>query len=339
MKRFSHAWVLFIVFVLAGALVAGCGGTKSDSKTATSSQKVIKLGHCHPPDSQFHQGSVKFAELVAQKTNGQVKIEVFHSSQIGDEPELAEGIRMGTVDAALLATGNLTKYESKFNVFDLPFLFRDYAHADKVLSGEVGDYLSKELEKKDIKILSFWESGFRHYVNNKRPVKAPEDLKGLKLRVPDWQVLTASTKALGANCVPMPFGEVYLACQQGVVDGQEGPVFAIKSAKMYEVQKYMVLDGHTYTPMVLAINPNVFKSLTAEQQKAVLEAAKEAGIYEKKLIRDKEVEELKFLETEGKMVIERNPDNAKWREATKSVYEQFGDKIGKDLIQKIIDVK
>ena len=338
MKCISKWWTLILSGLLVITLVAGCG-SKSTEKAAAPGPKVIKMGHCHPPDSQFNLGAVKFAELVAQKTNGQVKIEVFHSNQLGDEPELSEGVRMGTVDMALFATGAVTKFESKFNVFDLPFLFRDYAHADKVLSGEVGKYLSSELEKKDIKVLSFWESGFRHYVNNKRPVKSPDDLKGLKLRVPDWQVLTATTKALGANCVPMPFGEVYLACQQGVVDGQEGPVFAIKSAKMYEVQKYMVLDGHTYTPMLFTINPNVFKSLTPEQQKAVLEASQEAGAYEKKLIRDKEVEELAFLETQGKMIIERHPNNAAWREATKSVYAQFGDKIGKDLIQKVIDTK
>lgn len=338
MKRIGHVLTIAISCLLVIALVAGCG-TKSAEPQKTANAKVIKIGHCHPPDSQFHLGSLKFAELVAQKTNNQVKIEVFHSSQLGDEPELSEAVRMGTIDMALLATGNVTKFESKFNVFDLPYLFRDAAHADKVLAGEVGDYLNAELEKKGIKVLSYWESGFRHYVNNKRPLKAPEDLKGLKMRVPNWPVLTAATQAMGANSVPMPFSEIYLACQQGVVDGQEGPVFAIKSGKMYEVQKYMVLDGHTYTPMVLVINPNIFKSLTPEQQKAVLEAAKEAGQYEKKLIRDKEVEELAFLEKEGKMQIERHPDNAKWREATKSVYDQFGDKIGKDLIQKIIDVK
>lgn len=338
MRSIRQVFIVSVVCLVVMGLIAGCGN-KAPAQQKSDSVKVINIGHCHPPDSQFHLGSMKFAELVAQKTNNQVKIEVFHSSQLGDEPELSEAVRMGTINMALLATGNVTKFEPKFNVFDLPYLFRDAAHADKVLSGEVGDYLSAELEKKGIKVLGFWESGFRHFVNNKRPLKEPEDLKGLKMRVPNWPVLTAATQALGANCVPMPFSEIYLACQQGVVDGQEGPVFAIKSGKMYEVQKYMVLDGHTYTPMILVINPALFKSLTPEQQKAVQEAAKEAGLFEKKLIRDKEVEELAFLEKQGKMQIERNPDNSKWRAATKSVYDQFGDKIGKDLIQKILDVK
>lgn len=331
---------LVLCLCLVAAVTAGCGGSKeAPAKQAAPAAKVIKLGHCHPPDSQFHLGSLKFAELVGQMTNGQIKIEIYHSSQLGDEPELSEAVRMGTNDMALLATGNVAKFEPKFNMFDLPFLFRDHAHADKVFAGEVGTYLAGELDKKGMKILDYWESGFRHYVNNKRPLKDPADMQGLKMRVPNWPVLTAATQAMGANCVPMPFSEIYLACQQGVVDGQEGPVFAIKSGKMYEVQKYMVLDGHTYTPMVLVINPKLFASLTPEQQKALTAAAKEAGVYERKILRDKEAEEIKFLETTGKMTIEKNPDKLKWREATKSVYAQFGDKFGKDLIQKVIDTK
>jgi len=336
-------WVT--VLLLVATMLQGCSkkapSAAETAKGQSSKTQVvtIKLGHCHPPESEFHLGSTKFAELVAQKTNGQLKIEVYHSSQLGDEPDLAEGIRMGTMDMALLATGNVAPYESKYNVFDLPYLFQDHAHADKVLAGEVGKYLAGELEKQGIKVLSYWESGFRHYLNNKRPLKSPEDLKGLKIRVPNWPVLMDATRALGANCTPMPFNEVYLACQQGVVDGQEGPAFAIKSAKMYEVQKYMVLDGHTYTAMVLAINPKLFASLTPEQQQALTEAAEEAGQYERKILRENEAKQIEFLETEGKMIIEKNPDKGKWLEATKSVYDKYQNQFGQDLIQKIINTK
>lgn len=336
MKQFRKVWAIILSVIMLVSL-AGCGSSSTGSKEAGA--KVIKLGHCHPPDSQFHLGSVKFAELVAQKTNGKVKIEVFHSSQLGDEPELAEGVRVGTMDMALLATGNVAKFEPKFNIFDLPYLIRDNAHADKVLDGEVGAYLASELDKKGVKILGYWESGFRHYVNNKVAIKSPEDLNGLKMRVPNWPVLMATTKAMGASVIPMGFSEIYLAAQQGVIDGQEGPIFAIKSGKMYEVQKYMVLDGHTYAPMVLTINPKLYSGLSSDQQKALVEAAKEAGIYERKILREKEAEELKFLETTGKMTVEKNPDKLKWREATKGIYDQFGDKFGKDLIQKIVDTK
>jgi len=330
--------VLVCLVLVIGILVAGCGDQQA-AKPAAPAQKVLKLGHNQKPESPFHIGSMKFAELVAQKSQNTMKIEVFHSSQMGDEAELSEAVRTGTMDISLIATGNVAKYEPRFNVTDLPYLFRDYAHVDKVLDGEVGQFLAAELEKKGQKILAYWESGFRHYVNNKKPVMQPEDMKGLRIRVPNFPVLTATTKALGANAVPMPFSEVYLACQQGVIDGQEGPAFAIRAAKMYEVQKYMVLDGHTYTPMVLIANPKMFQGLTPEQQKVIIEAAKEAGAFERKLIRDMGSEDLKYLETTGKMTIEKNPDKSKWREETKSVYAEFGDKYGKDLIQKIIDTK
>src|SRR5665648_27925 len=292
---------------------------------------VLKLGHCHPTTSEFHMGALKFAELASEKSNGIIKIEVYHSSKLGDEPALSESVRMGTVDMALLATGNVAKFEPKFNIFDLPFLFRDHDHADKVLSGEVAKYLADELEKKGIKIISYWESGFRHYLNNKRPLNSPEDMKGLKIRTPTWPVLIATTKELGANPVPMGFAELYMACQQGAVDGQEGPVFAISSAKMYEVQKYMVLDGHTYTAMIIAINPNKFQSLTPELQSALVDAANEAGIYERKILRKREAEEIEFLKTKG-LIINENPDKQAWREATKGVYKEFGKKLGEDLI-------
>lgn len=354
-KKFFIMVSIVLVIAMLGIGLAGCA-TKSKEDEATenkpapkesATQKAeepevitLKMGHCHPTDSQFNAGSEKFAELLSQKTDGKVKLEVYHSSQLGDEGELSEGIRIGTVDLALVASGSVTKYQPRYSLFDLPYLFRDYDHVDKVLKGEPGKMLADESEKvAGIKVLSYWESGFRHYVNNKKPVKSPKDLEGLKIRTPEWPVLIATTKALGANVVPMPFSELYMACQQGVVDGQEGPVFAIKSAKMYEVQKYMVLDGHTYTAMLVVMNPDKFNSLTPEIQKALVEAVDEAGDYERKLIRDKEKEEIQFLETTGNLTIQKNPDKEEWRNASSSVYDKFSEQFGKDLIQEIIDTK
>jgi tripartite ATP-independent transporter DctP family solute receptor len=327
----------FVPVLLIAALLAI--GMSSYGVEAKNKVIVLKMGHCHPTDSEFHSGALKFAELVSQKTKGTVKVDVYHSSQLGDEGELSEGIKLGTVDVALVATGNVTKYQPKFSLFDMPYLFRNYQHVDKVLSGSVGKMLAKETEKCGIEVLSYWESGFRHYLNNKKPLRSPADLKGLKIRTPQWPVLIATTKALGANPVPMPFSELYMACQQGVVDGQEGPVFAIKASKFYEVQKYMVLDGHTYTAMLLIMNPNRFKALSAQQRKAISEAAEQAGAYERKLIRHKEADEIKFLETTGKMVIEKNPNKAQWSKAVKPVYKQFSAQFGKALIRKIVNTK
>lgn len=344
---------LFLVFTMVVGMT-GCGAKNNETSTSTGEtttkedsknepkQEVItlKMGHNQPTESPFHAGAVKLAELAAEKTNGRLNIEVYHSSQLGDEGELAEGTKLGTVDMSLVATGSVTKYYPRYSIFDLPYLFRDAEHVDKVLQGEVGELLANEAEQKGgFKVMSYWESGFRHYLNAKKELKSPEDLAGLKIRTPEWPVLIASTKALGASATPMPFSDLYMACQHGVVDGQEGPIFAIKASKMYEVQKYMVLDGHTYTSMLLIMNPKSFNKLPEDIQQALLEASKEAGDYERKLIRDKEKGEIEYLETTGNLTIEKNPNKDEWRDAVTPVYDEFGEQFGKDLIQKIIDTK
>lgn len=332
-KKRTTVWMVLLLFMMAG--LSGCGGTSGGA----AKNVTFKLGHAHPPTSEFHLGAQKFAELVDKKTNGTVKISIYHSSQLGDEQELSEGIRMGTIDIALLGSSSVSKFEPLFMTFDLPYIFRSHAHADQVLDGEIGKIFADKFEKKGLKVLGYWESGFRHYLNNKRPIKTPKDLAGLKIRVPQSPVQVATAKALGASPVPINFSELYMACQQGTVDGQEGPVFAIKSAKFYEVQKYMVLDGHIYTVMVLGMNPKRFGALSGEQQKMVMEAAKEAGLYERKILRDNEKEQIAFLEKEGKMVIEKNPNKSEWLNATKPVYDELAQKLDKDLIQRIINTK
>ncbi|MGF2616578.1 TRAP transporter substrate-binding protein [Rossellomorea vietnamensis] len=337
-KEFRGLILLIAVILMMG--LTGCGKSKSSASDGQSGEITLKLGHNQPTESQFHAGADKFAELVSEKTDGKVKIDVYHSSQLGDEGELAEGTKLGTVDISLVASGSVTKYYPRFSIFDLPFLFRDSEHVDKVLQGEVGELLAKEAEEQGgFKVMNYWESGFRHFLNSKQSLKSPEDLKGLKIRTPEWPVLISTTEALGANSVPMPFSELYMAAQHGVVDGQEGPVFAIKSSKMYEVQDYMVMDGHTYTSMLLIMNPNKFDGLSKENQEALMEAAKEAGDYERKLIRDNEKKEIDYLETEGGLTIEKNPDKDEWRKAVKSVYEKYSDEFGEDLIQQIINTK
>ncbi|MHC1758775.1 MAG: TRAP transporter substrate-binding protein [Negativicutes bacterium] len=335
MKKKSRSLLLMLLLVLT--VVTGCGSGAKDAGTGKTI--ALKLGHGHPPSSEFHLGVQKFAELVDKKTNGNVKISIYHSSQLGDEQELSEGIRMGTIDMALLGSSSVSKFEQQFMMFDLPYIFRNHEHADKVLDGEIGKIFADKFEKKGLKVLGYWESGFRHYLNNKRPIKSPKDMEGLKIRTPQSPVQVATAKAVGASPVPINFSELYLACQQGIVDGQEGPVFAIKSAKFYEVQKYMVLDGHIYTVMVLGMNPKRFASLSADNQKAIMEAAREAGLYERKLLRANEQDQINFLEKEGKMIIERNPDKAEWLKATKPVYDELAKKLDNDLIQKVINTK
>lgn len=338
--------ICLLCAVMLVASLAGCTSqpaNNTESKESTENvkkeaSKTFKLGLSHGKGSEFYLGAEEFKKLVEEKSEGRIKVELYPSGQIGSEGEMTEGITMGSIDAALVGTSSLATVLPSFEIFNLPYLFRDYDHADKVLLGDVGNQFSKLLREKNIQVLSYWESGFRHYVNAKHEVKVPEDLKGLSIRTPQSKLQIAITEKLGASPIAMSFAELYLACQQGVVDGQEGPVFAMVAEKMYEVQKYMVLDGHVYTVMGLIMNPTLFDSFSEEDKQILLDAAKEAGMYERKLLRENEAKHIETLKAEG-MIIYENPDKEIWRNAAKAVYDEFQDKLGKDLVDQILNTK
>jgi len=296
-----------------------------------------KLGHVGPPTHPYHLGALKFAELVKQRTNGAIVIDAFPSSQIGNERDLIEGLPLGTVDFVLTSTGPMSSFEPKFGAPDLPFIFRDLNHAYKVLDGEVGNLLYKSLEPKGIKGLSWFENGFRQITNSRRPINKPEDLKGLKLRTMENPIHVAFFRLLGVNPTPMAFGEVFSALEQKVVDGQENPVGAILAAKFYEVQKYLAMTGHVYTAVPLMASLKLFNSFTPEQQKIILDAAREASAYERGLLAEQERTGLADLQKQGMVIT--YPDRTKLREATAPVYKQFESSIGPDLIKKILETR
>lgn len=321
-----HMRILMLIFV-AGCLMFGPG--------AAHAFTTLRLGHEHPVDSPFHLGALRFAQLVAEKTEGNLRVDVYGNGIIAGEPGLASGIRNGTVDMALLSAGNVVRFNPDFLLFDLPYLFRDYGHVERVLTGEVGKSLAAKLETNGIRVLSYWESGFRHFSNNVHAVHEPEDLHGLKIRTPNWPGVVELVDTLGAISRPMPFDKMYGALKQGDVDGQEEPVFVLKAAKLYEVQKYLTLDGHTYVPVVLGMHPRRFKNLPHAYQIALTKAAEEAGFYERRLVRDQFEQDLLFLRQEGKMGITRVTDKTLWIAASKRVYEHLGMRINKKLIEKV----
>jgi tripartite ATP-independent transporter DctP family solute receptor len=302
--------------------------------SSAAGARSYKLGHVGPPTHPYQLGSLKFAELVKQRTNGAIVIDCFPSSQIGNERDLIEGLPLGTVDFVVTSTGPLFSFEPKFGAPDLPFIFRDLNHAYKVLDGEVGASLYKTLEAKGIKGLSWFENGFRQITNSRRAINNPEDLKGLKLRTMENPIHVAFFRLLGVNPTPMAFGEVFSALEQKVVDGQENPVGAIVAAKFFEVQKYLAMTGHVYTAVPLLTSIQVFNSFTPDQQKIILQAAKEASTYERNLLAEQEKTGIEDLKKKGMVIT--YPDRTKLREATAPVYKQFEDKIGRPLIDKIL---
>jgi len=301
---------------------------------------TLKLGTVVTPDHAYNLGANKFAELIEERTGGKVKIIVYPGGQLGSgERELIEGEQMGVVDIAVTATGPLSGFSSLMMVVDLPYLFRDNDHVDKVLDGSIGRNILDELEKSGIKGLAFWENGFRNFTNSVRPIYKPEDLKGLKLRTMENPVHMDIVRSLGALATPMAWGEVYTSMQMGVIDGQENPVAIIWTQKVYEVQKYLCLDGHVYSPSPLTMSLAKFNSLSPEFQKIFLDTALEVTQYERSLIRNSEAEQVELIKKAGLEVT--YPDKAPFLEATKQVYDKYLEKYPewKSIVEEILAVK
>jgi len=295
---------------------------------------VMKLGHVQNESDLWQLGALKFAELVDAKTKGEVQIKVFPNSTIGNDRDMAEGMQIGSVDFALIA-GVLGNFEPSIQIMELPYLFKDETHLRKVMYGPIGDQLlDKLLKSSDIRGLAFWERGPRQLTTNK-PVNSLNDIKGLKIRVPEIPPIIAAWKAMGTNPTPMAWGEVYTGLQQNVIEAQENPIPFIHAGKIYEVQKYIAMTNHKYEYVLIAMSNKAWLKLNPEQQKAVKEAADEATKYENKLVFEKSDNLLKDLQAKGMKVTK--PDTTEWAKQARTVHKQFADKYGIDLYNKIIE--
>ena len=320
---------LLTIFILTAAGI--------DSGTCQEKTVSLKLGHAVAPEHPYHLGAVKFAELVAQRTGNKVKIDVYPSTQLGNERDMVEGLQLGTMDLVVTSTGPLGGFVPKMFVVDLPFLFRDREHAYKVLDGPIGKDLFEAFAPKGIKGLAFWENGFRQITNNVRPIEKPEDLKGIKIRTMENKVHLASFRAFGASPTPMAWSEVYTALQQKTIDAQENPIAIIYHQKIAEVQKYLTLTGHFYSPTPLLMSLKAYSALPKDIQKIMDDTAIECATYERNLLRDSEAKQIAELKAKGMQVT--TPNKKSFQDAAASVYKEFEAQFGKDTIDKIITTK
>ncbi|NPC57415.1 TRAP transporter substrate-binding protein [Caenimonas soli] len=276
----------------------------------------LRFSHTVPETDSQHKAALEFSKRVKERTQGGVEIQVFANSQLGNDVSLVTGVRSGTIDIG--ATGNpfVTGLAPKLNALDLPYQFNDAQHAYRVLDGNVGRTLLEELSAHQIKGLAFWEIGFRSLSNNKRPINGADDIKGLKIRTTPNPSHLKAFQLLGANPQPMPFAEVFGALESGAVDGQENPPTLLLSAKMYEVQKYLSLTRHAYTPLVVLMNKARFDSLKPEYQKVMLEEALAAASFQRKLNADTEKDAIAQLRAKG-MQVNETPDLASIRKVVK----------------------
>ena len=278
--------------------------------------------------SDTHQTTIwarAFADAVAKKTNGQIAVDVFTSGQLGKNKELLEAISMGGGTVEIVATGtqDLVGWVPETQVFDLPFLFRDEGHYRRFWASDVANAIWKKMETKGFKYLGSTLIGTAHMTNNKRPVNSPADMVGLKFRVQASKVNIETFKALGATAVPLAFSEVFMALQQGTVDGQDNPTTTIRTMNFWEVQKYLSLTGHMLRGGFWSMDKKVFDRLPADLQKAVLDAGKEAEDYEWKFVQDDQAKSLTFLKEKG-LAINTPPSMEPFREKVKGVAALVG---------------
>ncbi|WP_407279710.1 TRAP transporter substrate-binding protein [Aromatoleum evansii] len=301
--------------------------------TPVWAQQVLRLSHNAAPGNPKAEASKKFAELVAQKTGGRVKVEVGGSAQFGDDTESLTNMRLGTLAFSANSQGATSGVVQEFSVIGLPFLFRDLNHAYRVVDGPVGAKLDELARKKGLVVLALWDNGIRHTSNNKRPIVKPEDLAGIKVRTPPDPITLDIFKSLGANPGPLAFSELYIALQQGVFDGQENPLMNIYSSKLHEVQKYISLTGHKYETTPLLASKMVWDGLSKADQQAVKEAAVEAGTLNRQMSLAADADLRKKLADAGVKI--NDVDQAAFAAKTKPVYDKWAQQYP-DLVKLIV---
>lgn len=322
--------LLLSVLVLS-IILAGCSG---ESKADKGDSVTLKLAHSGSDSHQYQIGAKKFADLVEEKSGGKMKIDIHGNSTLGDEAEAVEQVMDGSIEMTVVAAdSSLANTVPEMNVFGLPYLFEDREHVYSKLDGDSGERLLGLVDEKGMKGLGFWEVGFRHLTNNKKEVNTPSDLKGMKIRVQPAPVWEAHMKAVGANATPVSFTELYSALDQGLVDGQENPLASINSMRFYEVQKYISLTSHTYTPAVVIMSNKAWEKLNDEQKSVIEEAVSEAASYQRDFITEKDEEIISELTEEG--VVFTEPDREAFKEATKDVKNTLKNQVPTDLIEQL----
>jgi tripartite ATP-independent transporter DctP family solute receptor len=298
-------------------------------------QTELKFGHVGEPGSLFQKSADEFAKRVNARLAGKVKIVTYGSSQLGGDKELIQKVKLGTVDFALPSTVMSSEVDL-FGLFELPYIVKDRDHMKRIEQAVFWPSLEPAAEKKGLKILAVWENGYRHITNNKHPIKVPADLQGIKLRVPEGKWRVKMFQEYGANPSPMKFSELFTALQTGVMDGQENPLTQIYSAKLQEVQKYLSLSGHVYTPAYVVVSARKWEQLPPDVRKVIEDTAKETQAFVYETAQKDENDLLAKLKQAGMQV--NDVDKNAFIAASRKIYDDFAKEVpgAKPLIDKAV---
>ncbi len=304
----------------------------------TSAQTILKIGYATTKESHYGVGSTVFCDEVEKGTQGRYKCQQFPSSALGGEREQIEAVQLGVQDIVNTSTGPVGNFVPEVKIVDIPFLFRDYDHARKVMDGPIGQDILSKFPSKGIIALGWTENGFRHMTNSKRDIVKPSDAAGLKMRTMENKVHMDGYRTFGILPTPMAFPELFGALQQGTVDGQENPIPVILASKFSQVQNHLSLTGHVYSPALLLLSAKTWGKLNEADKKVFMEAAKKAGVAQRKKVNDDENTGIAQLEKEG-MKVTKVVDGQAFRDALRPAYVGYSKEFGADNIKKIQDVR
>jgi TRAP-type transport system periplasmic protein len=352
MLKTKKILALCSVVTLTGTLLAGCGSSnqapagdakKDNSKPAAQAPaadgqaKTMRIGLGLNEESSEYKGTVKFKDLAEKYSNGSIQVQIYPSGQLGADLSMTQQLQSGALECTIPSTSPVANIVPEFSVYDFPFIFKDEKTADTVLDGSFGKSLLDKLPATGIVGLGYWENGFRDLTNSKHPIKTTQDLNGVKVRVMQNPVHIDAWKALGANPTPMSFDQVFNALQQNVIDAQENPVQTIYTQKMAEVQKYLTLTHHVYTPFVFLVSKTWWDGLSKDQQAAIQKAESEAGQYQRKINRDEAKTDIDAVKQKGMEVDTISDDVRKDMQAkVKPVIDNYSKKYG-DTVSKLFD--
>ncbi|MBN7777997.1 MULTISPECIES: TRAP transporter substrate-binding protein [Nitratireductor] len=332
MKLFARNLASAAAFATALGILAGAQSAQA--------QQEIKLGYALAPNSHYGVAADKWQEEVEAKTDGRYSFRHFPSSGLGGEREVIEGLQIGTIEATIVSSGTLSNFVPETGVFDIPFLFRDLNHARDVLDGEIGQNILAKFDDVGLVALAWGEQGFRHITNNRNTIGKPEDVAGLKLRTMENPIHITAFETLGAAPTPMAWPEVISSLQQGTIDGQENPLSVITSTNLSEVQKYLTLSGHVYSPAMLLVSKQLWEGMSDEDKQAFQTGATEAAKAMRAFVDNVETSGVAQLKEEGMDVGELTAEQkAAFQQAVQPAYEQYYEQYDKALIDQIIATK
>jgi len=338
MKKYK--WLVSFILLAVSMMILGCSlfgpknGTTDDKRGGDRAAEVIlRLGYGQTVTNPRHLAAQAYAQWVSEQTKGRVKVDLYPTETLGTDKEMTEMVVLGTLDMVITAQGVAAGYEPKLTAIELPFLFASPEKVAQVLDGPIGAELARDLPRSGLRLLAYWDNGFRQITNNLHPITKPADLNGMKIRVPENTLTFRAMRLLGANPIPLPFPEVYIALSRGEVNGQENPIVNIYTARLYEVQKYLTVVNYRYESTPLLISEKTWRKLSPEVQQVLAQGAVRFAAEHRRLNSEMEDRLLTELGEKGMQVT--YPDKEAFRVLTQPVYEEWAPLIGRELLERV----